>query len=107
VRQIVEERPERIVIMASSSWSHAFLVPKNHWIWPDLPADKRHVDQLRAGEHAQWADITNDEIDDGGLQEFKNWICLAGAMEDRQADVVDYVETHIFASNKCFALFPG
>ena len=45
-------------------------------------------------------------IDDAGDQEFRNWICLAGAMADRRAEIVDYIETYIFNSTKCFAVFP-
>lgn len=34
-------------------------------------------------------------------------MCLAGAMEElgRKAQVIDYVETYVFNSNKCWALF--
>ena len=29
--------------VASSSWSHAFLTEKNHWIYPDLDADRTRI----------------------------------------------------------------
>ena len=34
-------------------------------------------------------------------------MCLAGAMEElgRKAQVIGYVETYVFNSNKCWALF--
>ena len=92
--------------MASSGWSHAFLVEKNNWLYPDIETDRQHVEELRAGNHSQWANLTNAEIKAAGDQEFKNWICLAGAMSDRKAEVLDYMDTYIFNSNKCFALFP-
>jgi hypothetical protein len=38
--------------------------------------------------------------------EMRNWICLAGAMEGREAQILAYAETHIFNSCKCVALFP-
>jgi hypothetical protein len=65
------------------------------------------MNDLRAGRQELWADISNAEIHDCGEQEFKNWICLAGAMQARQADVVDYLDTYIFNSDKCFAYFPS
>ncbi len=36
-----------------------------------------------------------------------NWVCLAGAMAELgyKAEIVDYVETYVFNSSKCFALF--
>ena len=43
--------------MASSSWSHAFLTEKNHWIYPDLAADRVMLEQLRAGEYTAWRDV--------------------------------------------------
>ena len=34
-------------------------------------------------------------------------MCLAGAMEelDRKAEILDYIETYVFNSEKCLALF--
>lgn len=106
VRAILDGLPGRYVVMASSSWSHAFLVAKHHWRWPDLDFDREHLADLEAGRQAGWAKLTNAQIDDAGDQEFKNWICLAGAVADRRAIVIDYLPTHVFNSPKCFALFP-
>jgi hypothetical protein len=38
-----------------------------------------------------------------------NWCALMGAMEslDRRPQVKDYVETHIFMSEKCFVAYPA
>jgi hypothetical protein len=106
IREILEDLPGRYVVMGSSGWSHAFLTAKHHYLYPDVETNRGYVDDLRAGRHGRWADLTNDQIHDAGDQEFKNWICLAGAMADRRADVIEYLETYIFNSNKCFALFP-
>ena len=40
--------------------------------------------------------------------EMLNWMALMGAMEtlDRRPVVHDYVETHIFMSEKCFVSYP-
>jgi hypothetical protein len=105
VGEILAERPGKYVVMASSGWSHAFLTAKHHWLWPDIETDGRRVAGLRSGEQDAWVGITNAEIDDAGEQEFKNWVCLAGAMHGRKARVLDYLETYIFNSDKCFALF--
>ena len=44
---------------------------------------------------------------DSGQHEFLNWVCLAGAMSElgHKADIVDYVETYVFNSEKCLAIF--
>ena len=83
----------------------AFLVAKHHWLYPDIEADREHIEDLRAGRHGRWDQLTNAQLDDAGDQEFWNWICLSGAMEGYKAEIVDYMETYIFNSNKCFAVF--
>ena len=105
IREILEERPERVAVIASSSWSHAFLTPKYDWLSPDQEFDAARLDELTQGKQALWGELTNEEVDDAGGQEFKNWICLAGAMEDRTPEIVDYMGTWIFNSDKCFAIF--
>ena len=107
IREIVNERPERVVLMASSSWSHSFLTQKNEWLFPDRETDRVHFGQLQNGEQRKWADVTNQEAEQAGGHEWKNWIALAGAMEDQQATIVDYVESWVFNSNKCFCYFPA
>lgn len=104
LRAVLDARPERFVVMASSGWSHAFLTEKHHWLYPDRDFDQTRVDELRAGRQAVWADLANDAVEGAGSQEFKNWICLAGAFPERRAEIIDYIDTWIFNSQKCFAL---
>ena len=40
--------------MASSGWSHAFLTAKNHYLYPDTPADRILFEALRAGNYDAW-----------------------------------------------------
>ncbi|MBV1876927.1 MAG: hypothetical protein KUG79_04725 [Pseudomonadales bacterium] len=105
LRQVLEERPERFVVMASSGWSHAFLTEKNHWLYPDRDFDRARFKELESGNHRAWVDLENDAVDDAGCQEFKNWICLSGVLPDYKPEIVDYLETWIFNSQKCFAIF--
>ena len=102
---ILQERPGRYAIMASSGWSHAFLTTKHNWLYPDREFDRARFEELKNGDQRNWANLTSDEIDDAGDGEFKNWICLAGAMKDRTPKIIDYIETWIFNSEKCFAVF--
>ena len=96
-----------MVLMASSSWSHAFLTEKHHWIYPDLEADRTLLDQLRAGDYMKWRDLSLDQMEASGQQEVLNWVCLAGAMAELgyQADILDWVETWAFNAPKCLAVF--
>ncbi len=46
-------------------------------------------------------------VEDAGQQEVLNWFALAGAMEELGARLewAEFVETHIFNSNKVFAVY--
>jgi hypothetical protein len=107
VAKALADSPWRVALIASSSWSHAFLTAKHHWIYPDVASDRARFDELASGNFARWRNLTTEQIEDAGQQEFLNWVCLAGAMTalDRRAEIVDYVESYLFNSDKCFALF--
>jgi len=47
------------------------------------------------------------QVEDAGQQEVLNWWALLGAMEalDAKLEWSQFVETHIFNSNKVFAIF--
>ncbi len=97
----------RVAIIASSSWSHAFLTTKNHWIYPDSDSDRARLKELREGQYASWRELTQARIEDAGQHEFLNWVALAGAMSalDKRVEIIDWVESHVFNSSKCFAVF--
>jgi hypothetical protein len=101
------QSPWRTVLIASSSWSHASLTEKHHGLYPDLPADRKLHDDLLRSTFSSWRDLPLEGIEDSGQHEVLNWVCLAGAMTElkRKAKVVDYVESHLFNSSKCFATF--
>jgi hypothetical protein len=104
---VLADSPWRVALVASSSWSHAFLVPKHHYLYPDNASDRVRFDELASGKLARWRDLTTEEIEDAGQQEFLNWVTLGGAMHElkREPEIIDYVESYIFNSDKCFAVF--
>ena len=99
--------PWRVALVASSSWSHAFLTAKNYFLYPDIPADRVLYGALQRGDWATWRETPLSAMEESGQQELLNWMCLAGAMAElgRKPDETAWVETHIFNSNKCFASF--
>jgi hypothetical protein len=105
--RVMRESPWRTALIASSSWSHAFLADKNHQLHPDTPADRRLYEALRAGDYETWRRTPLADIEASGQQEMLNWHMLAGAMEalGRKPDTCELVETWCFNSNKCFATF--
>jgi hypothetical protein len=103
------ESPWRVALIASSSWSHASLTEKHQRLYPDLDADRARCEDLSSGRFATWDRLDLGQIEESGQHEFLNWICLAGAMTElgRQGEVLDYAESYVFNSTKCFALFPA
>ena len=105
--EALKDSQYRVALIASSSWSHAFLVEKNHWLWPDVESDRARFEELKIGDYQAWSRISTDQVEDAGQQEMLNWMCLAGAMDtlDYKPEILDYVETYVFNSNKCLAIF--
>ena len=107
--RVAARSPWRVALIASSSWSHAFLTPKHHLLYPDVPADRALYEALRAGDYQTWRQTSLAAIEDSGQQEMLNWMCLAGAMAELQRRPTEctFVESWIFNSNKVFATFPA
>jgi hypothetical protein len=103
----MRESPWRTAVIASSSWSHAFLVDKHHQLYPDIQADRRLYEALRLGDYEAWRATPLAAIEESGQHEMLNWFMLVGAMEElgRKPDECDFVETWTFNSDKCFAVF--
>ena len=101
------DSPWRVALIASSSWSHAFLTEKNQFLHCDITSDRARFEELREGRLDRWRTLTTPQIEDAGQQELLNWVALAGGMHalGRKAEVVDWIETYIFNSSKCFAVF--
>ena len=52
--RVVEKSPWRVALIASSSWSHAFLTPKHYLLYPDVEADRALYEALQAADYATW-----------------------------------------------------
>jgi len=106
--RILAASPYRVALIASSGWSHAFLTPKNNFLWPDTAADLRMFDALKRGDWAAWRGMSVDAIEDSGQQEILNWSCLAGAMSELglQPQETGFLDTWIFNSSKAFLIAP-
>jgi hypothetical protein len=101
------ESPWRVALVASASWSHAFLTRKNSFLYPDTDADRRLFDALEAGDYDAWRAVTLREIEDSGQHEMLNWFCLMGAMAElgRKPHSAAFFEANIMNSNKVVATF--
>ena len=105
--RVLRDSPWRIALIASSSWSHAFLTDKNYQLYPDIEADRRLYESLRVGDYETWRSTPLSSIEESGQQELLNWFMLAGAMEElgRKPDECEFIETWSLNSNKCFAVY--
>jgi len=108
VVRVLKDSPWRVAVVASSSWSHAFLVPKHYFVYPDVEADLKLYDALVKGDFDHWRNIPNDEVEPRGWQEVRNWWCLVGAMEElghKSPDHHYFLESWLMNSSKCFAVY--
>jgi hypothetical protein len=105
--RVLRASPWRVALVASSSWSHAFLCDKTWRLRPDTDGDRRLYEALRAGDYAAWRDTSLDEVEDAGQQEVLNWFALMGAMQALEAPLAwsQWVGTDVFNSNKVFAIY--
>lgn len=108
IADTLRDSPWRVALIASSSWSHAFLTPRTGYLWPDHASDRRLLAALRAADYRTWRQTPLGELEAAGEHELLNWCVLLGAMQrlGRRARVEAWIETWIFNSNKCFAWFP-
>lgn len=99
--------PWRVALVASSSWSHAFLTRKSSYLYPDTPADHVLFDALRNGNYDVWRSTPLAAVEDSGQHEMLNWFCLAGAMAElgRRPNTAEFFASDVMNSNKVIATF--
>jgi hypothetical protein len=99
--------PWRVALVASSSWSHAFLTRKHSYLYPDTESDRALHKALEEGDYDVWRTMTLDQVEDSGQHEILNWSCLVGAMSElnRKPDYSVFIETNVMNSNKVIATF--
>ena len=108
VARALKESPWRVVLIGSSSWSHAFLTEKNHFVYPDVPTDRQRFAELKAANYTAWRDIPLKAIEEAGENELLNWLPLAGAMYElgQPPAWCEFIESYLMNSCKVVALFP-
>ena len=107
VGRSVRESDRRVALIASSSWSHAFLNDKGWHMRPDTQSDTALYEALVAGDFDAWKRVTSREVVEAGQHEMLNWFCLLGAVSELGLTLEwsDLVVTEIFNSNKAFAIY--
>jgi Catalytic LigB subunit of aromatic ring-opening dioxygenase len=100
--------PERIALIASASWSHAFNSPSTSYFHPSVEADREYLRALREADYSFWREKTTADLEAHGQQELLNWHILLGAMSElgRRPNEVRFLESWITNADKTFAVFP-
>jgi hypothetical protein len=108
VAEIFAASPWRVALIASASWSHAFLSPRHGYLWADIESDRVLFEALKTGDYGVWRQRSIEQTEAAGQHEMLNWMLLVGAMEKlgRRPVVHDYMESYLFTSQKCFVSFP-
>lgn len=103
--RVLRDSPWRVAMVASSSWSHAFLCDRTFHMQPDTPADRALFKALNEADYGYWHSQSTEDFEAAGQQELLNWCPLLGAMQELKAPLKwsSFTETHIFNSNKVFA----
>ena len=105
--RILRDSPWRVAVIASSSWSHAFLCDHTYRLRPDTESDRALYQALVNRDFNYWHDRSTEQFEHAGQQEILNWSPLIGAMKALGANLKwsEFVETNIFNSNKVFAAY--
>src|SRR5207244_6043169 len=78
--RVLKNSPYRVALIASSSWSHAFLHDKAWRLYPDIESDRDFYEALRSGSYSHWRDAPLSDVAELGQQERLNWLSMSGGM---------------------------
>lgn len=94
IAALLENRPEKVAIMASGGLSHDPRGPRAGWI--DTALDRWVLKQLESGNDQALCDLFRFDSDAlaGGTGEIRSWIVVAGACRKARATIVDYIPAH-------------
>lgn len=105
---VLDERPERVALLASGGMSQDHFGSRAGWI--DEPLDRWVLDRLARGKGAdlqRMFDVESDTLR-GGASRIRLWAIVAGAAEARgaHAAVIDYIPSYSAAAGIGFACWP-
>ncbi len=108
IAKVLRTSPWRVALVATASFSHAFLTDKNHRFYPDVPADRQRFGEIQSGNFRAWRDLSLATLEDSGQHELLNWYPVIGAMAElgQAPSYCELLETYTMNSNKCVAVFP-
>lgn len=105
MRRFLETRPERVAVVASSSWSHSFLTHRFNCSAFDDAFDRHNLALLRQGEGHKLAELTPEAIQQSGDHECLNWIMPLGILGAKPAHIVNVLDEQSQISCKVLAIW--
>lgn len=107
IRSFLDQRTERVAVVASSSWSHSFLTHKFQCREIDVEFDRQHLEKVKSGQGSKLSELTPDEIQQSGDHEILNWIVALGILGDRPAEIIDVRESQTQLAYRVAAVWEG
>lgn len=103
LREIIDDRPERIAILGSGGLSHDPLGARAGWI--DHRLDGWVLDRITQGRGKELSRLFAFDSDTvcGGTGELRAWIVAAGAVGEFKPRIVDYIPLHHAVTGLGFA----
>ncbi len=107
VARICKESPWRVALIASSSWSHAFLNEETTRMQPNVEFDRKMFAELKSGNLEAFRNLPLATLEATGNPEMLNWCALAGAMAELGNTCVwaEMAETYVFNSSKVTTVY--
>ena len=100
------ETEKRVAVIATGGLSHWPGEAKHGKI--NIPFDKKFLDTLIAGDRAELAEYSHEEINTeagSGGHEIRTWIALAGAVPDWKAELLAYAPVAPWATGCGLVVF--
>ncbi len=93
IRAVVEERQERVAILATGGLSHFPGSPRIGEI--DTQFDHKLLEIMRQGKGRSLVDYSVEDLLHAGDTEFLNWMVVLGAVGDAKASYTSYMPDHV------------
>lgn len=105
IRHTILQRPERVLVCPSSTWSHTWLTKKYQRMRMDVEGNTQKLRWFENGQGSLLADYDSPDIENNGDHELRNWIVAAGIMGTRPMEVIWQVTSWVSTGFRVFGIW--
>ncbi len=105
IRQVLLNRPERVLVCPSSTWSHTWLTKKYHHMRMDVEGNTEKMRWFERGQASLIAEYDSPDIENNGDHEVRNWIVAAGIMGTRPMEITWQVTSWVSTGFRVFGIW--